>query len=519
MKKTICIYHSKDLDGQMSAAIVKKWFIKNNKHAQISDYPEIVDYEVHKTSNILTMLGWHYGDPKPDLSAFDKIIMCDISFSKYEMRELASDFGINFIWIDHHSSIINELTALQSDQGDFSAIDVIEGLHDINYAACELTWQFFFPNEKMPEIVRLLGRYDCFGHKQQWCPVIGYEGCYEVSNQGNVRSVDRIIIENNTNKKKQLSGQNLSMNIAKDGYRVVVLSKNGKEITKKVHRLVGEAFIPNPENKPCVNHKDSNKLNNYQNNIEWCTYLENNLHSINNGNRGKSVIQLNDNKESIRKFESLISAEKYTGVSAQNIGKVCKGERQFAGKYRWEYGEVKETPKQFVPINEEKLVLEFQYGARQVITNYEEAAIYLQQELNATDLTITNILDKGKTIYNYVCSEAKQIYSRAFPVTFQNPSYGGGAMGQMIPCVMPKVNFLCVNHARFNPINFDIDYHKEGYDGFACFWLNGDKWNFSFYNDNGEVNCSLIAKRYGGGGHAGAAGAVVSSQVMLKIIR
>ena len=79
--------------------------------------------------------------------------------------------------------------------------------------------------------------------------------------------------------------------------------------------------------------------------------------------------------------------------------------------------------------------------------------------------------------------------------------------------------FLCVNQERFNPINFGIDYHKEGYDGFACFWYKNGKWMWSLYNDNEEVDCSVIAKQYGGGGHKGAAGFVCDYETMLNIIK
>ena len=70
--------------------------------------------------------------------------------------------------------------------------------------------------------------------------------------------------------------------------------------------------------------------------------------------------------------------------------------------------------------------------------------------------------------------------------------------------------FICINRERFNPIDFGIDYHKDGYDGCACFHYANGKWNFSLYNDNGIVDCSLIAKQYGGGGHKGASGFVIS---------
>ena len=69
--------------------------------------------------------------------------------------------------------------------------------------------------------------------------------------------------------------------------------------------------------------------------------------------------------------------------------------------------------------------------------------------------------------------------------------------------------FVCINKERFNPINFGIDYHYEAYDGAACFHYANGKWNWSLYNNNGLVDCSVIAKQFGGGGHKGAAGFVL----------
>ena len=103
-----------------------------------------------------------------------------------------------------------------------------------------------------------------------WKPVLNYEGYYEVSNCGNVRSIDRIITDINGNayhyKSKQLKpGKN------KDGYLQVGISKNGKTNSYYIHILVAIAFIPNVDNKPTVNHKDGIKTNNCIENLEWVT--------------------------------------------------------------------------------------------------------------------------------------------------------------------------------------------------------------------------------------------------------
>lgn len=270
----ICIYHSRDLDGWMSAAIVKL------------KYPDI------------KLIGWDYGNAMAILPD-DDVIMVDISFSPPQMRELGHSHGLT--WIDHHASAIKD-SIIGNYQG-------MAGLRDPLFAACELTWKCFFPDEPLPEIVRLLGRYDCFGHKGT---------------------------------------------------------------------------------------------------------------------------------------------------------------------------------------DEEQTVLEFQYGARAAINGVDDAYKYLTRIVNCPDppetTTIHTILDNGRAIYKYLCTEAQQTYAKRFTVMFDTHK------------------FAMVNQERFNPINFGIDYHKDGYEGFACAWYQKGKWMYSLYNDNGKVDCSDICKSRGGGGHKGASG-------------
>ena len=103
-----------------------------------------------------------------------------------------------------------------------------------------------------------------------WKPVVGYEGLYEVSSYGRVRSLDRYVKYSNGPIHLH-KGRILNPGKEKVGYLVVPLSCNGKLHLKKIHILVAEAFIPNPDNLPQVNHKDENKTNNNVDNLEWCT--------------------------------------------------------------------------------------------------------------------------------------------------------------------------------------------------------------------------------------------------------
>lgn len=113
----------------------------------------------------------------------------------------------------------------------------------------------------------------------RWLPVVGYEGIYEVSDSGEVRSIDRTILSP-TGKDRFLPGKVIGANIDNAGYLRTRLSRDNKMKNFSVHRLVAMAFIPPIDGKTCVNHKDSNKLNNHADNLEWCTHQENTHHAI-----------------------------------------------------------------------------------------------------------------------------------------------------------------------------------------------------------------------------------------------
>ena len=275
--KTVCIYHSRDLDGWMSGAIVKAAYAG------------------------IELLGWDYGKQIPDLKDYDQIVMVDISFPREVMKSISG----KLIWIDHHISAIK-------DMAESEPLPFYKGLRNEKKAACELTWEYFFVGKKMPEIVRLLGRYDCFGHKGT---------------------------------------------------------------------------------------------------------------------------------------------------------------------------------------DEEQKVLEFQYAAR----TYWKSLNDCYDALFQNDDRIVGLFGElGKGIYKYLCTEAEQTYANRFTIELDG------------------YYFACVNKERFNPINFGIDYHNDKanndhcYDGFACFWYSNGKYNYSLYNDNGEVDCSVIAKNRGGGGHKGASGFITT---------
>jgi hypothetical protein len=113
--------------------------------------------------------------------------------------------------------------------------------------------------------------------KEIWKEIKGYEGYYEVSNRGRVRSLDRVRI---------IKGKVLKQMDNGSGYKKVTLCKNGKYTQRYVHRLIGKGFLKNKKNKETINHKDGNKSNNDIKNLEWATYKENERHKLLNfGNK------------------------------------------------------------------------------------------------------------------------------------------------------------------------------------------------------------------------------------------
>ena len=128
------------------------------------------------------------------------------------------------------------------------------------------------------------------------------------------------------------------------GYLIVTLCHEGIRKNKRVHRLLAEAFIPNPQNKAHINHIDGNKLNNCITNLEWNTPAENTNHSIRLGlhdprkSRNTAIIQIcKDTGKQLAEFFSIHEAERVTGIATQNIWKVCNGRRKSAGNYIWAY--------------------------------------------------------------------------------------------------------------------------------------------------------------------------------------
>ena len=165
--------------------------------------------------------------------------------------------------------------------------------------------------------------------KEYWKPVVGYEGHYQVSNFGRVKSIKfgkEIILKQHIN--------------IKGGYYYVCLLKNGKHKNYYVHRLVAQAFLPNPNNLPEVNHKDECKTNNVVSNLEWCDRKYNhNYGTINeriSQSQSKPVLQYDLNGNLIKEWKSINECGR-NGFNQGDICKCCNGKRKTAKGFIWKY--------------------------------------------------------------------------------------------------------------------------------------------------------------------------------------
>jgi hypothetical protein len=184
-----------------------------------------------------------------------------------------------------------------------------------------------------------------------WEPIKGYEGLYEVSEHGVIRSCARYIKTNIRHVETRLiEGRFLKQSTKRNGYKTVDLCKEGKVKTVLVHRIVATAFCPNPNGYRFVNHIDSNRANNDSCNLEWVSSSENRMHGITQGNvtfRAKPIKCIEngmkfDRPQHAAEWIKANHPERINGsirVAAQNIRSACKGLKHTAYGFTWEYHE------------------------------------------------------------------------------------------------------------------------------------------------------------------------------------
>ena len=190
---------------------------------------------------------------------------------------------------------------------------------------------------------------------EAWRDIYGYEGLYQVSNLGRVRSIDRSVTHGNH--VKHLKGRILTMRLAGHGYYVVQLSKDGIVKAFNVHRLVAEAFLFKPDKYAQVNHKDECKTNNTvwvnpdgnidesRSNLEWCTSNYNLNYGTHNrrlsehkkGKNTKPILQLTTDDVVVKEWASITEAAKSNNLYSQNISAVLHGRQSTCGGFKWQY--------------------------------------------------------------------------------------------------------------------------------------------------------------------------------------
>ncbi len=236
------------------------------------------------------------------------------------------------IQYDLNGNAIAEFLGANSAAESISAcpFGILECCHGKSFQYKGYIWLYAKDADKLPEYIKANNQDIENMPNEEWRDIAGFEGAYQISNMGRVKSLRR-----QTHKSVAI----LNPGQIKRGYLFVMLYANGIRQQMLVHRLVAQEFIPNPNNLPFVNHKDENSQNNCAENLEWCDYLYNANYGTRNARVSKSishpVSQFSKSGEFIKTFPSMIEAARECGINHTNLVRAANGDRKTCGGYVW----------------------------------------------------------------------------------------------------------------------------------------------------------------------------------------
>jgi hypothetical protein len=214
-----------------------------------------------------------------------------------------------------------------------------------------------------------------------WKPVKGYEGLYEVSNFGRVKSLERVVNSHPANCKRTLPEKIRTGHVSKKlGYAMITLSANNVNKSVYIHRLVAEAFIPNPNNLPMINHKDEDKTNNSIDNLEWCTAKYNmaysNVFACAKTRNSKPVRQYDYDGNLIKEYASSNEAGRAMGVRPYCISFCCRGKIGSVKGFLWKYADENYVKKQHVRARDRRIVqMDMEGNVLKIWPSQKDAAV------------------------------------------------------------------------------------------------------------------------------------------------
>lgn len=250
-----------------------------------------------------------------------------------------------------------------------------------------------------------------------WKAIKEYECYYEISDKGEVRSVDRYI-HDSSGKSRLLHGKVMKLTERRgknrsEGYYVLNLRKNRTSWVVPVHRLVAAAFIPNPNGLPTINHIDGNKHNNTVENLEWATFSENNFHALRSGlrsPRGNSIMQFDLHGNLISTYRSTCEASRDTGISRGGISHCLNGRTLTSGGFVW------------------KKLSESATTIPQGSTQEDELPVEAQRPSDMTEDIVCSVSNNGQNdnhsiaycLLGYLCAYFRHYYPYEFITSFLN---------------------------------------------------------------------------------------------------